>query len=177
MATREEYEQLKAYARTDGAIVGGLWILSFAFFIGDFYNPLLGFLSLIVGAYSLVFASMRLRRYRDTALNGVISFRRALFYSMMIYFYAALLMAAAQFIYFQFIDQGFLMDMYRQQLNETMQMVQGDLANSMEQIMIAFDTVAALTPIQLTFQLISQNVFYGIVLSLPTALLTMRYKK
>lgn len=88
-----------------------------------------------------------------------------------------MLTAVAHYIYFQFIDHGFLMDMYRQQLNETMQMVQGDLANSMEQIMIAFDTVAALTPIQLTFQLISQNVFYGIVLSLPTALLTMRYKK
>ena len=69
------------------------------------------------------------------------------------------------------------MDMYRQQLNEAKAMVQGELATSIDQIMIAFDTVAALTPIQLTFQLISQNVFYGVLLSLPTALLVMRYRK
>ena len=67
--------------------------------------------------------------------------------------------------------------MYRQQLNEAKAMVQGELATSIDQIMIAFDTVAALTPIQLTFQLISQNVFYGVLLSLPTALLVMRYRK
>ena len=95
----------------------------------------------------------------------------------MMYIFAAMLTAVGHYIYFQFIDQGFLMDMYRQQLNEAKAMVQGELATSIDQIMIAFDTVAALTPIQLTFQLITQNVFYGILLSLPTGLLVMRYKK
>ena len=39
MATREEYEQLKDYARIDGAIVGGLWILSFAMFYRRILQP------------------------------------------------------------------------------------------------------------------------------------------
>lgn len=42
MATREEYEQLKAFARIDGALVGALWIVSFACFIGGFAVPTLG---------------------------------------------------------------------------------------------------------------------------------------
>ena len=96
MTIREEYEQLKSYARFDGAVVGGLWILSFAFFIGEFYNPLFSFASLIVGVSSLVVAALRLKRFRDNVLEGVISFSRALLYSMLVYFYAALLMAAAQ---------------------------------------------------------------------------------
>ena len=41
MTTREEYEQLRAFARIDGAIVGGLWTVSFAFFIGEFSYPVL----------------------------------------------------------------------------------------------------------------------------------------
>ena len=76
MSIREDYEQLKAYARTDGAIVGGLWILSFAFFIGEFYNPLFGFAMMFVGVFSLVFAAMRLKRYRDNVAGGAITFGR-----------------------------------------------------------------------------------------------------
>ena len=55
---------------------------------------------------------MRLKRFRDNVLEGVISFSRALLYSMLVYFYAALLMAAAQFVYFQFIDNGFMLSQY-----------------------------------------------------------------
>lgn len=179
MATREEYEQLKAYARTDGAIVGGLWILSFAFFIGEFYNPLLGFLSLIVGAYSLVFASLRLRRYRNTALNGVISFRRALFYSMMIYFYAALLMAAAQFVYFQFIDQGFMLSKYAEITNtpefKTMLSAYGMKPDDMK---LAMDNLASLRPIDIALQFLTTNIILGFMISLPiAAMMKSRYRK
>lgn len=174
MATREEYEQLKAYARTDGALVGGLWILSFAFFIGEFYNPILGFISLIVGAYSLVFASMRLRRYRDTALEGVISFRRALFYSMMVYFYAALLMAAAQFVYFQFIDQGFMLSKYAE-ITSTPEFKTMLSAYGMK---VAMDNLAALRPIDIALQFLTTNIILGFMVSLPiAAMMKSRYKK
>ena len=46
----------------------------------------------------------------------------------------------------------------------------------MTQIKHALDVFYELTPIQLAMQLLSQNIFYGILLSLPTALLTMRRK-
>lgn len=93
------------------------------------------------------------------------------------YVFAAMLTAIGHYIYFQFIDHGYLFDMYRQQLNEVKAVAQGDLAQSMDQLMVAFDTVSALSPIQLTFQLITQNVFYGILLALPTGLVVMKYKR
>lgn len=179
MATREEYEQLKAFARIDGAIVGGLWIFSFACFIGEFYNPLLGFLSLFIGVFSIVLAAMRLRRYRDNALDGVISFRRALLYSMLTYFYASLLMAAAQFVYFQFIDQGFLMSQYATMTQKpefkTMLGAYGMKPNDMK---LAMDNLAALRPIDIALQFLTMNIVLGFMVSLPmAAMIKSKYKR
>jgi hypothetical protein len=41
----------------------------------------------------------------------------------------------------------------------------------------AFDAISSLTPLQLTFQLIFQNIFYGILLAIPTGLVAMKHKK
>ena len=103
MTRYEEFEQLHAFARVDGVLIAGLWILSFACFIGNFVNPLFAMGALGFGAFSLVFATLRVKRFRDEVRDGFISFRRALGYSMLQYLHAALLFAAAQFIYFQFI--------------------------------------------------------------------------
>lgn len=179
MAIREEYEQLKAFARIDGAIVGGLWIVSFAFFIGEFYNPMLGFVSLIVGVYSLVLAAMRLKRFRDNVLDGMITFSRALLYSMLVYFYAALLMAAGQFIYFQFIDQGFMLSQYEEITNtaefNTLLAAYGIKQNEMK---MAIDNIAALRPIDIALQFFTTNIILGFMVSLPiAAMLKSKYKR
>lgn len=179
MATREEYEQLKAFARIDGATVGGLWILSFAFFIGEFYNPLFGFVSLIVGTASIVVATLRLRKFRDNVLDGIISFRRALLYSMLTYFYAALLMAAAQFVYFQFIDQGFLMSQYAT-MTETPEFKTMLTAYGMkpEDMKVAMENIAALRPIDIALQFLTMNIILGFMVSLPiAAMLKSSYKR
>lgn len=179
MATREEYEQLKAFARIDGAIVGCLWILSFAFFIGEFYNPLLGFVSLAVGVFSLVFAAMRLRRFRDNVLEGVISFRRAMLYSMLTYFYAALLMAAAQFVYFQFIDHGFMLSQYAEITNtDEFKTLLNAYGVKPEEMQLAIDNISALRPIDIAMQFLTTNIILGLVMSLPIAtMLKSKYKR
>ena len=67
--------------------------------------------------------------------------------------------------------------MYLEQINALKSATAGELAASIDQLVTAFDTISSLSPLELTFQLMSQNVFYGIVLSLPTALFVMRKKK
>lgn len=172
MATREEYEQLKASARIDGAITGGLWILSFAFFIGEFYNPMLGFVSLFIGVCSLVLVSLRLKRFRDNVLDGVISFRRALVYCMFVYFYAALLMAAAQFLYFQFIDDGFMLRQYDAMTNtQEFKTLLDTYGVRQEEMQLAMDNLAALRPIDIALQFFTTNIILGFVVSLPIAVM------
>lgn len=179
MATREEYEQLKAFARIDGALVGVLWVLSFAFFIGEFYEPLLGLVSIIIGTASIVFASLRLRRFRDNVLDGVISFRRAFLYSILTYFYAALIMAAGQFIYFQFIDHGFMLSQYEEMTGrpefKTMLNAYGIKPSEMQ---MAMDNIAALRPIDIALQFLTTNIILGLAVSLPMAtMIKSRYKR
>ncbi|MCI5917601.1 MAG: DUF4199 domain-containing protein [Bacteroidales bacterium] len=170
MATREDYEQLKAFARIDGAITGGLWILSFALFVAGFQQPMLSTLSVLTGIFSLVLASIRLRRFRDNILDGVISFRRAFGYSIFTYLYASLLLAAAQYIYFQFMDHGFVISQYMAMGNlpEFKQLLQlyGITAEEMK---LAMDTLAQLRAIDIALQFFTMNIFMGLALSLPVA--------
>ena len=112
--TPEEFHQLKAFARQDGALLSVLWIGSFACYILGIANPLLGTLALLLILVSPIFAANRLRHFRDGAREGVISFRRGYAYTALVFFYAAVLLAAAIYIYFAFIDNGYLLSTVNQ---------------------------------------------------------------
>lgn len=179
MTTREEYEQIKAFARIDGAIMGVMWIISFACFIAQFYMPLLNMAALIFGIASIIVSAIRLRNFRDNILDGVISYWRAYGYSLLTYFYAALLLAAAQYIYFQFIDHGFLLNQYTAMTSspefKSMMTLYGIKADEMK---LTMDTIATLRPIDIALQFLTTNLFFGIVISWPmAALIKSKYKK
>lgn len=175
MVTRKEYEQLKAFARVDGAIIGVLWILSFACFIGEFSNPVLGIAALAVGVGSLVFAALRLRRFRDFVLEGFISFRRGYVYCLFIFFYASLLMAAAQFVYFQFLDHGFMISKYAEVMTtpefKAMLQVYGVKTGEMKMFI---DNLGALRPIDIALQFLTTDIILGAVTGLPLAAMMAR---
>lgn len=178
MTTREEYEQIKAFARIDGAIMGVMWIISFACFIAQFYMPLLNMAALIFGIASIIVSAIRLRNFRDNILDGVISYWRAYGYSLLTYFYAALLLAAAQYIYFQFIDHGFLLNQYTAMTSspefKSMMTLYGIKADEMK---LTMDTIATLRPIDIALQFLTTNLFFGIVISWPmAALIKSKYK-
>ena len=130
-----------------GTYMGIFWMFKFIFLPLGFSIPLLQLFFILCTLFVPILGYLYARKFRNTYCEGTISFSRAFLFTACMYIFAAMLTAV------------------------------GELATSIDQIMIAFDTVAALTPIQLTFQLITQNVFYGILLSLPTGLLVMRYKK
>lgn len=179
MTTREEYEQIKAFARIDGAIMGVMWIISFACFIAQFYMPLLNMAALIFGIASIIVSAIRLKNFRDNILDGVISYWRAYGYSLLTYFYAALLLAAAQYIYFQFIDHGFLLNQYTAMTSspefKSMMTLYRIKADEMK---LTMDTIATLRPIDIALQFLTTNLFFGIVISWPmAALIKSKYKR
>ena len=107
--TPEEYVQLKAFARQDGALLSLLWIGGFACYVQGLAYPVLGLASMLLMVVSPFFAAGRLRHFRDYAREGIITFSRGYAYTILIFFYAGLLLAAAIFIYFSFIDDGYLL--------------------------------------------------------------------
>ena len=124
-----------------------------------------------MGAYSLVHAAMKLRKFRDDVLGGKISFRRAYGYSILTYLYAALLFAVAQYLYFQFLDNGFLVSQYSLQASSPQMQEMMKLYGLTEQeIHFMLENIAALRPIDIALQFFSTNLMLGVFVSLPVAL-------
>ena len=78
------------------------------------------------------------------------------------------------YLYFQFLDNGFIYTQIQAQLDVLKD--EPSMKAQISQITHAMDILRGLSPIQLTMQLLSQNIFYGIIFSLPIAMLTMRRK-
>ena len=81
------------------------------------------------------------------------------------------------YIYFRYIDGGFVFEAYRSILNQFKETAGAELTTSLNQFEEAIDLLSGLTPLEMTFQLISQNMFYGMLMAIPTALIVMRKKK
>ena len=94
--------QLKAFARQDGLILAVAWLASFALIM---FSPQTPYGNLLAIATPFI-VGWRLTKFRDNALDGVVSFRRAFAYSCYTFFYASLVFAMGQYIYFRFIDNG-----------------------------------------------------------------------
>ena len=93
------------------------------------------------------------------------------------YIFAALLTAVAHYIYFRFIDHGFIINTYETMLDTFSQSNIPGVEAYVDQLEEVMEVMQTLTPIDITMQLMSQNVFYGSLLAIPTALFVMRRKQ
>ena len=100
-----DYRSARTYAGQYGAIIGLIWICSFACFIGGLHYPVLSNFSLLIGLASLFITIKLLNRFGRTVFP--LKFSQATWMAILVYMYASLLFAAAQYIYFRFIDNGF----------------------------------------------------------------------
>ena len=175
--TKGQTQSLQEYAMRFGTAMGIFWIFKFIFLPLGFKVPFLQILFIILTC-SVPFLGYRYARtYREKYCGGELSFIRAYTFLMLMYFFAALLTSAGHFVYFNFIDNGFITDTYLAQLETLKSNVTGEMETSVDQLMETFNVIAGLSPIQLTLQLIFQNIFYGSLLALPTALFVMKRKK
>ena len=175
--TTEQTKSLQEHAMRSGTIMGVFWILKFIFLPLGFKFSFMHLLFVVLTCYVPILGYKLTKKFRDQFCNGEINFIRAYVFIIFLYFFAALLTSAGHFVYFNFIDQGFIADTYIGQLEALKSSVTGDLEVSVDQLIETFQTIADLSPIQLTLQLIFQNIFYGSLLAVPTALLVMKRKK
>ena len=172
--TPAEYIQLKAFARVDGALLAVLWITSFACYIGGIANSLLGTVALMLMVLTPFFVARRLGLFRDKGRGGVISMARGWGYSVYVFFYAAVLLAVAQYVYFAFIDQGYLLQSFTTALStpEAKQMLElYDMKQAMDE---SLEMMGQLRPIDYALNVLTMNIMIGIVLGLPIAAIMKR---
>lgn len=166
---------LQRYAMRFGTYMGVYWIIKFIFLPLGFTNPLLMF-----GFYGLTFAVPFIayyfvRSYRDKVCGGEISFLQSWLFLIFMFMFAALLTAVVHFIYFRFIDNGFMINTMETIFSQFPAELQG-LEAYKEQMDETLKLLRAMTPIELTMQLLSTNFLYCSILSLIIAPFVMKRK-
>lgn len=162
-------------AMRSGTALGIFWIFNFIVFLLGLRIPFLTLL--FVGlSFTVPIILFRLAKaYRKVHCDNVISFGQAFFFINSVAFFATMLTAVAHYIYFRYIDGGFIFEEYNHALQGIKDTLPGaELAQTIGQMEDALSQIAQLTPIELTFQLISQNIFFGIFLALVIAPFIMR---
>ena len=91
--------------------------------------------------------------------------------------FAALLAAVAHYIYFRFIDHGYVINTCETMVDTLAQSNMPGMDSYIATYQEALETARLLSPIDITLQMISSNVFWGSILAFPTALFVMRRKK
>lgn len=172
--TAPEYIQLKAFARQDGALLALLWMATFLLYIIGVQNQMLGLAAVLLMVYTPIFVGERLGKFRDYGREGLISFRRAYAYTIFVFFYGGVLFAIAQYLYFAFLDNGYL-------LSQFSKMVSSDEAQNMlqqygmtEMMNESLEEMANIRPIDYALNMLTVNISLGFVLGVPISLIMQR---
>ncbi len=158
--------QLKAFARQGGVFLALLWVASFAAML---FSPASSWGSLLALATPF-FVGWLLQRFRNYALKGVISFRRSFAFSVLTFFYASLIFALAQYVYFRFLDNGVFMSHLVTNVN-ILEDVYKQQGVSVTELNNGLNLMGQMSPIQMSLMFMVQNIMIGVVLSVPVALI------
>jgi hypothetical protein len=167
--TAPEYLQLKAFARIDGARLFLLWTATFALYIIGLTSPIYGLAAMFLLVTTPFFVGSRLRHFRDDSLEGTISFMRGWAYTVYVFFYGSLLFALAQWAYFTYMDNGYLISTITKALNtpETTEALrQMGITESFSE---SIAMLGEMRPIDLSLNMLTTNIMAGMVLGLPIA--------
>lgn len=166
-----------------GAVVGLYYIGKFCLFPLSLYSTLAAmlFLGLTLMVPFLVYRLTKL--YRDRYMGGSIGFTQAFVFAMLIMAFGSLLAAAAHYIYFAYIDGGAMAGALESSIAQlsaidlgTLEGAEGAenaIAQLNEYIELMRTTAAqlqAMTPIEMTMGMMSNNISWAIVIALPIAL-------
>ena len=171
MAENRGYMQ--RYAMLFGTYMGGFWILKFILFPVGLSVPFLLFLFMGLTLCVPFMGYYYARMYRNQVCGGGISFLHAWIFTVFMYMFAALLAAVAHYIYFRFIDHGYVINTCETMVDTLAQSNMPGMDSYIATYQEALETARLLSPIDITLQMISSNVFWGSILAFPTALFVM----
>ncbi len=165
--------QLKAFARQDGLYLFVVWLASFLFVV---YQPGMPWGNILAISTPFV-VGWTLTRFRNEALDGQISFRRALAYSVYTFAYASMVFCLAQYLFFRFIDPAAFTTMLSDVVDTLSASIAASDANGadlVKSMRAAVEAFSVLSPIEIAFSFMMNNLLIGIILSLPIAAVCRR---
>lgn len=185
---QEEQPTMMNCAMNMGAVAGVYYIAKFCLFPLSLHSTMaaLLFLGLTLVVPFLIYQLVK--RYRDQYCGGQIEFTRAFIYSVLIMGFGSLLAAAAHYIYFAFIDGGAMVGALAQSIEQLQSIDLSALEGANEESIAQFNQyieamkltaqqLQALSPIDITLGMLSNNFSWSVILSLPIALTVKKIAK
>jgi hypothetical protein len=127
--------------------------------------------------YTPFFVGERLGKFRDYGREGVISFRRGYAYTVFVFFYGGVLFAIAQYLYFAYMDHGFLLSQFSKMVtSEEMQQVLKQYGMT-QMVDESLREMANTRPIDYALNMLTINISLGFILGLPLGLIMQRSVK
>lgn len=166
----EEKNNIQRIAMNFGTCMGVYWIIKFALFPLGMTIPFLSFAFIILTVAVPFLGIHYARAYRNRFCDGSISVGRAFTFTWMMYLFASLLTALAHYVYFSYIDNGYILEHCEAQI---VIIEQANLPNMEETVKMLKESLAhakSLNAIEITMQLFTQNTFAALLLAFPTAL-------
>lgn len=170
----EKRKNFQEAAMRYGTVMGIFWTLKFVLFPMGMQSPLLLMAFFLLTLIVPVVGFFLVRQYRDRECEGVLTFSRAFLFTSFMYMFAALFVTIAHYIYFRYLDNGLIVTTYQDMLNQMSGIATTEMKTSIDQFQQALDIIAGLSPLEISIQLITQNVFYCTLIALPTALLVRK---
>ena len=176
MITPAEYIQLKAFARQDGALLALLLVGVFLLYIIGVSNPMLGLAAVLLLFYIPFFVGERLRKFRDYGREGRISFRRGYVYTILVFFYGGILFAVVQYLYFAFMDNGFLLSQFSKMVSSEEGKAMLQQYGMQQMVDESLHEMANIRPIDYALNMLTINICLGFILGIPISLVMQKTK-
>lgn len=161
---------LTRYATFCGTLMGLFWLAKFTLIPLGIVMPPLMLLFLGLSLFVPFVAYVMARSYRNRYCAGVIGFGQAWIFLFLTFLYASLLTAMGYFIYFRFIDGGFILNSLEEMVEEFLsslpQLQREQMGAQMRELINA---QRSLTPITIALQQMSQNLMLGAIMALLIA--------
>lgn len=166
----QENNNMQRQAMNFGTYMGIFWILKFGLFPLGMTTPFLSFVFILLTISVPVLGFHYARVYRNNYCGGSIGFGQAFVFTWMMYLFASLLTALAHYVYFAYIDGGFILNHCEAQIVSIEQSGLPDIEEMVKLLKESLANLKSLNAIEITLQLLSQNAFMAILIAIPTAL-------
>lgn len=147
-----------------GFVMGIYWVIKYVFFILGFSHPTANIVYWSLSCLVPYIAYKMTRRYREN-IGGKLGFFHAWQFGVLLYFFAAILVSLEHYLFYRFIAPPDLLVKTVSDMEEALK------ASGASQTLLDAIKEVHVTPIQMAIQGIFNNVLYGIILSIPVALL------
>lgn len=178
---RERLSRMRKVSMRLGTMVGIYYALKFCLFPLSFSHAFAGLLFIVLTVLVPFVVGALVKRYRlSLPEEAQMTYPHAWSFTLRVFFFASLLAVVAHYVYFAYIDHGALLQAVTDSLDQMSALqVEGvtdqvTWQKQMETFRESFESVAALTPIQLTMELFVNNLFWGFILALPIAALNAK---